>query len=196
MLFKIFSNMASNNFYLNSDPLLFGSSNSFNKTEEDIKNQLNDAIMQYKLLQQRENSLQQNYVKDYIGDLDTVVKNVGESTMQEITTNNSEYVKLHNELQEIVQYELLMLIKNKLNTNQTAITNIQKQIDIINNTKIKVDDEQRKNLSELNDYVKNYSNITFDDYKKLKKNNTEIITTNHENTRIKDEITRNSRKVN
>lgn len=173
--------MASNNFYLNSDPLLFGTNNSYNKTEDDIKNQLNDAIMQYKLLQQKENQIPTTYIKDYIGELDNIVKNVGESTMSEILNNNSEYRKLNNELQEIIQYELMMTIKGKLNNNQNAINNIQRQIAIINDAKMKVEDEQRRNLSELNDYVKNYSNITFDEYKKIKQENKEIKTTKENN---------------
>ena len=32
------------------------------------------------------------------------------------------------------------------------------------------DDEDKKNLSELNDYIKNYSDLTFNEYKKLKQN--------------------------
>ena len=150
-------------------------------TEDDIKNQLNDAIMQYKLLQQKENQIPTTYIKDYIGELDNIVKNVGESTMSEILNNNSEYRKLNNELQEIIQYELMMTIKGKLNNNQNAINNIQRQIAIINDAKTKVEDEQRRNLSELNDYVKNYSNITFDEYKKIKKEGKEIKMTKENN---------------
>jgi hypothetical protein len=29
-------------------------------------------------------------------------------------------------------------------------------------------DEDRKNMVELNDYIKNYSDLTFDEYKRLK----------------------------
>ena len=41
-------------------------------------------------------------------------------------------------------------------------------MEIIKSAKDAVDTEQRKNLNEINDYVKNYSNITFDEYRRIK----------------------------
>ena len=40
--------------------------------------------------------------------------------------------------------------------------------DIINNMYKSKSEEEKKNLSELNDYIKNYSDLTFNEYKKLK----------------------------
>ena len=59
-------------------------------------------------------------------------------------------------------------IKWHINSNPTASKNIEQQIVIIKATKDSVDAEQRKNLNEINDYVKNYSNITFDEYRRIK----------------------------
>ena len=42
--------------------------------------------------------------------------------------------------------------------------------DIILSTKKEKSDENNRNLMELNDYIKNYSDLTFDEYKKLKNN--------------------------
>jgi hypothetical protein len=40
--------------------------------------------------------------------------------------------------------------------------------DMILSTKKEKNDENSRNLMELNDYIKNYSDLTFDEYKRLK----------------------------
>ena len=52
--------------------------------------------------------------------------------------------------------------------NPTAVKNIERQMDIIKETNNNLENEQRRNILELNDYVKNYSNITFEEYKRIK----------------------------
>lgn len=150
-----------NNFFLNQDPLLFNAN-------EDYKKSYNELLNQYKMYQQQQSQMQvpQN-TKDYIGDLDRLIKSLGDGTVETLS-NNEEYVNLKNELMNMVQDELMLNIKWRLNNNQSAIRNIERQTDIINGVTKKVEEEQRKNLNELNDYVKNYSNMTFDEYKKMK----------------------------
>lgn len=158
--------MASNNFYLNSDPLLFSNQQYGN---DDMPRQLNDMMAQYQFLQQqRNNQNQQPSFRDYVGNLDEVLRNMNQSCKEALETNN-EYTKLNTELQNLIQYELMSTIKTKINCNQNAVKNIERQLEIIKETNIEIENEQKKNLSELNDYVKNYSNITFDEYKKKKK---------------------------
>lgn len=162
--------MASNNFYLNSDPLLFTNSSSYGN--DDMSKQLNDMMMQYQMMQQQKNiqnqqQSQQQFFKDYVGNLDDVLKNTS-MTCKEALMSNREYQKLNTELQGIIQFEIMATIKNKINCNKTAINNIERQLEIIKEVNSNIEDEQKRNLSELNDYVKNYSNITFDEYKKKK----------------------------
>ena len=52
--------------------------------------------------------------------------------------------------------------------NPTIVNNIKRQIELINNAKDNRDAVNRQNLNELNDYMKNYSHLTFDEYKKVK----------------------------
>ena len=60
------------------------------------------------------------------------------------------------------------LVKNQLNSNPEIVKNIDRQIQIIKSIENKVVEVERRNMAELNDYLKNYSDMTFDDYKKLK----------------------------
>ena len=46
--------------------------------------------------------------------------------------------------------------------------NIKEQMEIIEGAKRAVESEKEESISEMNDYMKNYSHLTFDDYKKMK----------------------------
>lgn len=152
--------MASNNFYLNSDPLLF--SNQPYRNEDNF----NNMMAQYQMMQQQMNK-QQFVQRDYVDELDRVLKSTDQSCISALN-GNSEYQRLNMELQSMIQNEIMSLIRNKINCNQNAVRNIERQMEILKETNSMVEDEKRKNLNELNDYVKNYSNITFDEYKKKK----------------------------
>lgn len=161
--------MASNNFFLNNDPLLY--QNPFSRGSENaeaLQRQLNESMIQYKLLQQQAQSsqpLQQG--RDYVDELDKLMKRIDGNTVN-ILKDNEEYQKLNNDLTSLIQAELMSSVKWKLNNNQTVIKNIERQTEIINEATKTIEEEKTKNLNELNDYVKNYSDITFDEYKKIK----------------------------
>lgn len=156
-----------NNFFLNQDPLLLQNSYPSNFGDDAaFKKQMNDAMLQYKMLQQQRQSVDLG-ATDYIGNLDSLMKTLSgaeETVLQE----NVEYQKLNKELTDMIQKELIASIKWHINSNPAATKNIERQMEIIKSAKDAVDTEQRKNLNEINDYVKNYSNITFDEYRRIK----------------------------
>lgn len=160
----------SNNFFLSQDPLLYQSVQTSlpYQNEGEMRKQLNDAIIQYRSLQQQ--TPVPSNVTDYLGDLDNLMKSLNDNSI-EILNNDVEYQQLNAELQVLIQRELMSNIKWKINANQSAVKNIERQKEIINNVNKNIELEERRNLSELNDYVKNYSDMTFDDYKKLKAGN-------------------------
>lgn len=154
-----------NNFFLNNDPLLYQT--PFNKNDDqdvDFK-KLNEIMTQYKQLQQQ--PPQPQYQRDYIAELDKVTKKIDSNT-ENLLKENIEYEKLNKELTEIIQSEIMANVRWKINSNPKAIKNIEKQLEIINETNEKIEKERKESLNELNEYVKNYSNITFDEYKKIK----------------------------
>jgi hypothetical protein len=56
----------------------------------------------------------------------------------------------------------------KLNTNQDVIMKVNRAKELIQQAKNIQDNEDRKSLNELNDYITNYSDMTFNEYKQLK----------------------------
>ena len=68
----------------------------------------------------------------------------------------------------MIQSEIMRSVKHSLNTNPEVISKVSRAKDIIREAKIAQDAEDRKSLSELNDYITNYSDMTFNEYKQFK----------------------------
>lgn len=153
-----------NNIFLPNDPLLFNSPNT----------QMLQQEFQQKMEQKYNDYLMRNMqsVPDKLSELDNKMKSL-DTEVSEQLKEDAEFNDLHQTLQAAIQTELMLLIKQKLNTNPDTLKNIERQLVIIKNIESKVNENERKNISELNDYLKNYSNMTFDDYKKLKNMNNE-----------------------
>lgn len=153
-----------NNIFLPNDPLLFNSPNT----------QMLQQEFQQKMEQKYNDYLMRNMqsVPDKLSELDNKMKSL-DTEVSEQLKEDVEFNDLHQILQATIQAELMLLIKQRLNTNPDTLKNIERQLVIIKNIESKVNEKERKNISELNDYLKNYSNMTFDDYKKLKNMNNE-----------------------
>lgn len=162
--------MANNNFFLSQDPLLFQSPYSqplHNMPADDgqLRQQLNDAYLRYKDAQER-TSKQQAY-DDYIGELDLAMKNASEDAVKALN-ENEEYLSLNAQLQEMVQKEIMTSIKWRLNSNPSVVRIVQRQKELIDETNREIAEEEKRNMNELNDYMKNYSDMTFNEYKQVK----------------------------
>ena len=179
-------------FYHNDDPLLhqtmFQSSNMNG-------NNLSDTYAQMYKHQLMMEMQQQNQVRDWVGELDNTLKQLDSSTV-ELLNNDSDFTVLNSKLQTLIQNEIMLLVKPKINSNNDAIDNIKRQIDIIIKMNQKVKDEEKQNMNDLNDYLKNYSHLTFDEYRRLKSGNynvdnnseEEIIIANDKNKRNKNKV--------
>ena len=139
-----------NNFFLNQpDPLLN------NGVYENIPNPI--------LFQQ----IQQQQFKDNIGELDEALKSLTPS-MSERLSQDKKFSELNTEFQTIVQQELLLLVRNKLNMNPRIQNNIKEQLEIIEETKKNIEKEKEASINEMNDYMNNYAHLTFDEYRRMK----------------------------
>jgi hypothetical protein len=139
-----------NNFFLNQpDPLLQ------NGMYENIPNPL--------LLQQ----IQPQQFKDNVKELDEALKSLSPSMVERLS-QDSKFSILNAEFQNIVQQELLLLVRNKLNMNPKIQNNIQEQLSIIEETKRNIEKEKESSINEMNDYMNNYAHLTFDEYRRMK----------------------------
>jgi len=145
-----------NNIFLNQqpDPLM-----SLGNNDRSVFPMVDQNLLREYMAQQSHN---------WIDELDNLVKSLNPQVIQTLNSNQ-EYQKLNTEFQGYVNSELMELIRARLNSKPGVIDNIKKQIDIIKDVKEQVANVERENMSELTDYMKNYSHLTFDEYRKLKK---------------------------
>ena len=143
-----------NNFFLNQpDPLLH------NGMYENIPNPI--------LLQQMQQMQQQQQLKDNIGELDEALKALTPSMVDRLS-QDQKFSELNTEFQTIVQQELLLLVRNKLNMNPKIQNNVKEQLGIIEETKRNIEKEKEASINEMNDYMNNYAHLTFDEYRRMK----------------------------
>lgn len=160
-----------NNFVFGSaDPLLYSNivpRQEYN--EPDIKKQLDTVMMQYQQLQQNRQTESIN-TKDWLGDFDKALKSLDSEVAESLSTDQ-EFAQLNAMVQQDIQDEIMVTIKWKLNNKQETVQRVKRMMDIIDNYNRTKDNENKKNLSEIADYIQNYSDMTFNDYKKLKEAN-------------------------
>ena len=158
-----------NNFVFGSgDPLLYGSTMPRQDylSEPDIKRQLENVMQQYQQLQQAKSSNEPS-TRDWLGDFDNTLKGL-DSDIVETLSNDQEFSQLNAMLQQDIQAEIMNTIKWKLNGRSESVQRIKRMTDIIDYYSKNKASEDKKNIAELNDYIQNYSDMTFNEYKKMK----------------------------
>ena len=161
-----------NNFVFGaSDPLLYNNiipngQNVLYGSENDIKRQLDNVMQQYQQLQQSKQA-ETPQSKDWVGDFDNTLKGLDPDVANALM-EDQEFVQLNTVLQNDIQNEIMLSIKWKLNGKQDTVHRIKRMLDIIDNYNRDKANNDKKNIAELTDYIQNYSDMTFNDYKKLK----------------------------
>lgn len=163
-----------NNFVFSQDPLLCTTlANRQNiQSEFDVKKQLEEMLIQYQnLSQQQQQEMPSVHTKqqtrDYLGEIDDMMRDLDEDILL-VLNGDVEYLKINEDLQKMIQDEMMRSVKIKINSNPDAITKMERLKLLISTAKKQKSDEERKILADMNDYVKNYSDLTFEEYKQLK----------------------------
>ena len=105
----------------------------------------------------------QNLTTDFYSLLQKEMESLNEVEIQELSKYQP-YIEANNKLSVLVQSELLNLVKRQLNNNPEVIKSV---IDSIKEYK----KERTKEISDFQDYIKNFSDMTYKDYKQLKYEN-------------------------
>ena len=156
-----------NNFVFSQDPILYNSTiPPYQQDPGEIKKQLDVVMAQYQQLQQSKQEPVPHGV-DYLGELDNILMNLDENDIQ-LLNQDPEFVELNSNIQHIIQSEIVNSIKWKINNNPEVSSKVGRLKTIINNIKKEREAEQRRSMNELNDYIQNYSDMTFNEYKKIK----------------------------
>ena len=158
-----------NNFVFGSaDPLLYGATVPRNEyvSEPDIKRQLDAVMQQYQQLQQSKN-VDKPPQKDWIGNFDDMLRGLDLDVAEQLN-EDQEFIQLNAFVQNDIQTEIMSSIKWKLNSKQETVNRIKRMMEIIDNYNRNKVNEDKRQMAEITDYLQNYSDMTFNEYKKLK----------------------------
>lgn len=159
-----------NNFVFSQDPLLYTPPiPQYNPQQDsDIKRQLDAVLMQYQNLQQKQPPTPPEPTReDHLGDLDDIIRTLDPAVIESLYANQ-EFTQINNWIQQSIQMEIIKSVKHNLNMNPEVISKVNRAKDIIREIKTSQEIEDRKSLNELNDYITNYSDMTFNEYKQFK----------------------------
>jgi uncharacterized protein YoxC len=164
-----------NNFVFGAaDPLLYNTivpkgSDTVYMPESDIKRQLDSVMQQYQQLQQSKQTDAPQQT-DWLGEFDKTLKTLDPEVANSLM-EDQEFIQLNNIIQQDIQNEIMLTIKWKLNGRQDTVQRVKRLMEIIDGHNRNKANEDKKNLAEIAEYIQNYSDMTFNDYKKLKEGN-------------------------
>lgn len=102
----------------------------------------------------------EQYGVDHYSKLEKSLQSLSDNEVQELA-NFQPYVDANNRLGMVIQAELLSLVKGKINGNPEVINDVIRSIDEFKRCKSRERDE-------FEDYIKNYSDLSWKEYKELK----------------------------
>lgn len=159
-----------NNFVFSQDPLLYTAlvNRQNPQAEYDMKKQLDEAVAQYQAMsQQTAPSQSKPQPKDYLGEIDDMVRGLDEDVVLSLNAD-VEYLKINEDLQKMIQEEMMRSVKWKINSDPNAINKMERLKQLISSAQKAKNEQDRKVMADINDYIKNYSDLTFEEYKQLK----------------------------
>lgn len=118
----------------------------------------NNIYAQYQQMMQN----QQQTVDTY-ANLEKEMQTLSDSDVIELSRFQP-YIQANNALSMLVQGELLKMVRNEVNKQPEVINNVINSIKEFKSMK-------QKDLDDFQDYIKNYSDITYKEYKQLKEQN-------------------------
>lgn len=102
----------------------------------------------------------QDFNIDHYANLEKELQSLTEFEISELA-NFQPYIEANNRLSILVQAELLNLVKGRINGNPEVIKQVVESVKLYKQNKT-------KELDELQDYIKNYPELSYNEYKELK----------------------------
>lgn len=105
----------------------------------------------------------QNLTTDFYALLQKELQTLTENETNELA-NFKPYIEANAKLSMLVQSELLNLVKRQINSNPDIVNGVIESVKMFKN-------EKSKEMNDFQDYIKNFSDITYKEYKQLKYEN-------------------------
>lgn len=140
--------------------------------QKDIQNIDNQILQLQQLKEKALNSYNNKFnapqpsVDSVWSKIDNEVINCDESTLKEIH-NNKEFIEVNTKLNIIVQQELLLLVKQKVESREDVKPLLEKQLEIIKAIKSKVKEDKEQELllfTKFKEYSKLHPDATYEEF--------------------------------
>lgn len=105
----------------------------------------------------------QNLTIDHYSILQKELQTLTENETNELA-NFKPYIEANAKLSMLVKSELLNLVKRQINSNPDIVNSVIESVKMFKN-------EKSKEMNDFQDYIKNFSDITYKEYKQLKYEN-------------------------
>lgn len=148
--------MMMNNIFLGNDPLL---------SNKDYISRLEQELSQQKSLYSKMN--EQYAPTDYYGKMEEAYSKLSPQEQAEINSDE-EYVHYMTLLNGFISQETINMIRNTLNSSERSKNVLKCLVEAIDRFHLRKTDENNARMSEFQDYMTNYSNMTFAEYKQMK----------------------------
>lgn len=104
-----------------------------------------------------------NITTDHYTNLQKELQTLTDSEVEELAVFKP-YIEANNKFSILVQTELINLVKRQINSNPEVINNVIDSIKLFKK-------EKSKEMDDFQDYIKNFSEMTYKEYKQLKYEN-------------------------
>lgn len=139
-----------------------------------LSNPLQDIDTQVQLMETYKNRLQQlkasqnQSIKLIWNDIDNEINSMTEEQKSRLF-NNEEYIEIYNQIQSKVQFELLNLVKAKIEGTPEGKELLQRQLSILKKLKIKIVEETNREMElfrKFKEFSVSHPNVTYDEFLK------------------------------
>lgn len=139
-----------------------------------LSNPLQDIDTQMQLMETYKSRLQQlkasqnQSIKLIWNDIDNEINSMTEEQKSRLF-NNEEYIEIYNQIQSKVQFELLNLVKAKIEGTPEGKELLQRQLSILKKLKIKIVEETNREMElfkKFKEFSVSHPNVTYDEFLK------------------------------
>lgn len=150
-----------------ADPLLGGNRQYNMPALEDLEQQkraLDQRIKEFKQEQVHNPAQPKSPVWD---EIDSIVSGMSDQELMALN-NNDEFIESSQKIQSILQAEYLKIMKPIVENTPQGKDALDKHLTLVKRLRKTAIDEVNRKYSEMDDYLRNYSNISFQEYQKMK----------------------------
>ena len=119
----------------------------------------------------KQRQMEEKMPTDFLGELDKMLQGLDKDVAERLG-GDEEYQRLNAQVQQTIQDEIMRSVKWKVNSNPDAVAKIESMIAMVQAAKKEREAADKRNIAEINDYLKNYSSMSFDEYKRIKNEKT------------------------